>query len=166
MHFRGRAVLSLLVLVGFGSIPLAHHSVSGQFDLSKTTTLKGIISRLDWINPHIYVYLDVPEANGAKNTWTLETFPPSQMKRVGLTKELIMGQSGEVVSKARESLVSLGRLLVFVQQSANGQITRYPLVGLLSAFLTLTCIYLGRFLRPQEAVAADAEPLVIECPEA
>ena len=98
MHFRGRAVLSLLVLVGFGSIPLAHHSVSGQFDLSKTTTLKGIISRLDWINPHIYIYLDVSEANGVKNTWTLETFPPSQMKRVGLTKELIMGQSGEVVT--------------------------------------------------------------------
>ena len=99
MQFRGRAVLMLLVLVGFAStIPLAHHSVSGQFDLSKTTTLKGVISRLDWINPHIYVYLDVPEANGAKNTWTLETFPPSQMKRVGLTKELIMGQSGEMVT--------------------------------------------------------------------
>jgi len=99
MQFRGRAALMLLVLVGFASrIPLAHHSVSGQFDLSKTTTLKGVISRLDWINPHIYVYLDVPEANGAKNTWTLETFPPSQMKRVGLTKELIMGQSGEMVT--------------------------------------------------------------------
>ena len=99
MHFRGPAVLMLLVLVGFDStMLLAHHSVSGQFDLSKTTTLKGVISRLDWINPHIYVYLDVPEANGAKNTWTLETFPPSQMKRVGLTKELIMGQSGEVVT--------------------------------------------------------------------
>jgi hypothetical protein len=99
MQSRVRAVLILFVLAGFGSsMPLAHHSVSGQFDLSKTTTLKGVISRLDWINPHIYVYLDVSEANGAKNTWTLETFPPSQMRRVGLTKELIMGQSGEVVT--------------------------------------------------------------------
>ena len=99
MQFRVRDVLIPFVLVGFGSsMPLAHHSVSGQFDLLKTTTLKGVISRLDWINPHIYVYLDVSEANGAKNTWTLETFPPSQMKRVGLTKELIMGQSGEVVT--------------------------------------------------------------------
>ena len=99
MQFRVRAVLILFVLVGFGSsMPLAHHSVSGQFDLSKTTTLKGVISRLDWINPHIYVYLDVSEANGAKNTWTLETFPPSQMRRAGLSKELIMGKPGEVVT--------------------------------------------------------------------
>ena len=99
MQSRVRAVLMLLVLIGFGSsTPLAHHSVSGQFDLSKTTTLKGVISRLDWINPHIYVYLDVSEANGAKNTWTLETFPPSQMRKAGLTKELIMGKPGELVT--------------------------------------------------------------------
>ena len=88
-----------LILVGFGSsTSLAHHSVSGQFDLSKTATLKGVISRMEWINPHIYVYLDVSEENGAKGTWKLETFPPSQMRRAGLSKELIMGKSGEVVT--------------------------------------------------------------------
>ena len=60
MQSRVRSLLIVLVLVGFGSsMPLAHHSVSGEFDLSKTATLKGVISRLDWINPHIYIYLDV-----------------------------------------------------------------------------------------------------------
>ena len=60
MQSRVRAVLILVLFVGFASsMPLAHHSVSGEFDLSKTATLKGVISRLDWINPHIYVYLDV-----------------------------------------------------------------------------------------------------------
>jgi uncharacterized protein DUF6152 len=94
-----RAVLILLVLVRFGSpMPLAHHAVSGQFDLSKTVTLKGVLSRLDWINPHIHVYLDVSEENDATNTWALETFPPAQMRRAGLTKELIMGKPGEVVT--------------------------------------------------------------------
>jgi Family of unknown function (DUF6152) len=94
-----RAVLIVSLLVGFGSsIPLAHHSVSGEFDLTKTATLKGVISRLDWINPHIYVYLDVSEADGATTTYLLETFPPPQMRRVGLTKELIMGKPGEVVT--------------------------------------------------------------------
>jgi hypothetical protein len=93
------AVLVLLVLVGFGSsTPLAHHSVSGEFDMSKTVTLKGVISRLEWINPHIYVHVDVSEENGVKNTWRLETFPPSQMRRAGLTKELLMGKPGEVVT--------------------------------------------------------------------
>jgi hypothetical protein len=87
------------VLVGLGSsTPLAHHSVSGEFDMSKTVTLKGVISGLEWINPHIYVLLDVSEDNGAKNTWKLETFPPAQMRRAGLTKELLMGNSGEVVT--------------------------------------------------------------------
>jgi hypothetical protein len=99
MQSRVRAVLILLVLVGFGSSrPLAHHSVSGEFDLSKTATLKGVISRLDWINPHIYVYLDVAEEGGATTTYMLETFPPPQMRRAGLTKELIMGKSDEVVT--------------------------------------------------------------------
>jgi hypothetical protein len=92
------AVAVLFVLIGFGSsTPLAHHSVSGQFDLTKTATLKGVISRVEWLNPHIYVFLDVSD-NGTKNTWRLETFPPAQMRRAGLTKELIMGKPGEVVT--------------------------------------------------------------------
>ena len=98
MPSRVGAVLILLVLVGFGSsTPLAHHSVSGEFDLSKTATLKGIISRIDWINPHAYVYLDVSE-NGAKSTWKLETFPPAQLRRNGLSKETITGKFGEIVT--------------------------------------------------------------------
>jgi hypothetical protein len=99
MFSRVGAVLILLVLVGFdSSTPLAHHSVSGQFDLSKVATLKGVISKIDWINPHTYVYLDVSEENGTKSTWQLETFPPAQLRRSGLSKETIMGKLGEVVT--------------------------------------------------------------------
>ena len=103
----------VLVLVGFGSsTPFAHHSVSGEFDMSKTVTLKGVISGLDWGNPHIYVLLDVTEENGAKNTWRLETFPPAQMRRAGLTKELIMGKPDEMVTvtilPARDGTKHLG----------------------------------------------------------
>ena len=113
MRSRVCALLILLVFVGFGSsTPLAHHSVSGEFDMSKTVTLKGVISGLEWTNPHIYVHLDVSEENGAKNTWRLETFPPAQMRRVGLTKELLMGKSGEVVTvsilPARDGTQHLG----------------------------------------------------------
>src|SRR5262245_59095140 len=102
-----------LVLAGFGvSAPLAHHSVSGQFDMSKTVTLKGVIAGVEWVNPHIYVVVDVPAENGATNTWRLETFPPAQMKRAGLTKELIMGKTGDVVTvtilPARDGTLHLG----------------------------------------------------------
>ena len=99
MRSRVGAVLMLLALVGLGSsTPLAHHSVSGQFDMSKTATLKGVISRIDWINPHIFVHLDVTEENGATTIYMLETFPPSQMRSAGLTKELLTGKLGEVVT--------------------------------------------------------------------
>ena len=98
MRSRVGAGLIVLALVGFGSsTSLAHHSVSGQFDMTKTATLKGVISRIDWINPHIFVYLDVEE-NGAKTTYMLETFPPSQMRAAGLTKELLTGKFSEVVT--------------------------------------------------------------------
>lgn len=112
MLSRVGAVLIFLVLVGIGSsTPLAHHSVSGEFDLSKTATLKGVISRIDWINPHTYVYLDVSE-EGATSTWKLETFPPNQLRRAGLSKELITGKVGEVVTililPARDGTKHLG----------------------------------------------------------
>ena len=55
----------LLVAVAIGlaatATLLAHHSVPGQFDMSKPVTLKGVISKIDWINPHIYVHLDVKD---------------------------------------------------------------------------------------------------------
>jgi hypothetical protein len=99
MRSRVCAVLILSAIVGFGSSTLlAHHSVSGQFDMSKTATLKGVISRIDWINPHIFIHLDVSDENGAKITYMLETFPPSQMRAAGLTKELLTGKLGEVVT--------------------------------------------------------------------
>jgi hypothetical protein len=98
MPSRVGAVLILSALVGFGSATsFAHHSVSGEFDMSKTATLKGVITRIDWINPHTYVYLDVTD-KGAKNTWRLETYPPGQLRRNGLSKESIMGKVGEVVT--------------------------------------------------------------------
>ena len=98
MASRVGAFLVLAALLELGSSTvLAHHSVSGEFDMAKTATLKGVISRVDWINPHTYVYLDVLEG-GAKNTWRLETFPPGQLRRVGLSKESIMGKVGEIVT--------------------------------------------------------------------
>lgn len=91
--------LVVLVLLGFGSAtPFAHHSVPGQFDMSKAITLKGVISKVDWINPHIYIYLDVPDENGGKTTWALETLPTAMMRKAGISKESIMGQPGEVVT--------------------------------------------------------------------
>jgi Family of unknown function (DUF6152) len=90
--------LAMVASVLAASAALAHHSVPGQFDMSKPVTLKGVISKVDWINPHIYVYLDVKDAAGTTATWALSTLPTAMMRRAGLTKETLQGKPGEVVT--------------------------------------------------------------------
>jgi hypothetical protein len=102
------AVLSL-VLAASAS---AHHSVSGQYDSSKPLTLIGVITKVDWINPHIYLHLDVKEKDGAVTSWTLSTLPTAMMRRAGLTRETLQGKPGEVVTinaiAARDDTKRLG----------------------------------------------------------
>ena len=76
----------------------AHHSVSGQYDTSKPLTLTGVISKVDWINPHVYLHLDVKEKDGSVTNWVLSTLPTAMMRRAGLTRESLQGQPGEVVT--------------------------------------------------------------------
>src|SRR5437868_5399206 len=91
-------LLILAAMLGLAPLLSAHHSVAGQFDESKSVTLKGVISKVDWVNPHIYLYLDVKEDNGAVTTWSLGTVPTAFARRAGLTKENISGKSGEMVT--------------------------------------------------------------------
>ena len=104
----------LAVVAMFGVAPLlsAHHSVAGQFDTSKQVTLKGVISKVDWVNPHIYLHLDVKGDDGQLTTWALGTVPTAMARRAGLTRESIAGHTGEVVTieanPARDGTKHLG----------------------------------------------------------
>jgi Family of unknown function (DUF6152) len=60
----------------------AHHSPSAIFDMSKKFTLTGTLSKVDWINPHIVVFIDAKGANGAPEAWKFESNPPAWFKRV------------------------------------------------------------------------------------
>ena len=92
------AVLVTATLVVMAATTSAHHSVSGQYDSSKPLTLTGVITKVDWINPHIYLHLDVKEKDGAVTSWTLSTLPTAMMRRAGLTREALQGKPGEVVT--------------------------------------------------------------------
>jgi Family of unknown function (DUF6152) len=76
----------------------AHHSISGQYDLEGSATLRGVIARVDWINPHAYVYLDVTESDGSVTSWALATVPLPMMRKAGLTREMLAGNQGDVVT--------------------------------------------------------------------
>jgi hypothetical protein len=112
MRHRFAVVLVAATLVVVAGSVSAHHSVSGQYDASRPLTLTGVISKVDWINPHVYLHLDVKEKDGAVTTWTLSTLPTAMMRRAGLTKESLQGRPGEVVTitaiAARDETKKLG----------------------------------------------------------
>ena len=99
MHVHSRIAMRLVFAVGMAATPvLAHHSVPGTFNVEKTVAIKGTISKIDWINPHIYIYVDVKDRAGALTTFKVETLPTNHMRRAGVTKDEIWqdSRSGEV----------------------------------------------------------------------
>jgi hypothetical protein len=99
MRYRLASLLvAAAIAVAAAAAPLAHHSVPGQFDMSKPMTLKGVISKIDWINPHIYIHLAVKDGDGTTATWALATLPTAMMRRAGLTRESLQGKPGEEVT--------------------------------------------------------------------
>jgi hypothetical protein len=112
MRYRFAVVLVAATIMVVAGTLSAHHSVSGQYDASRPLTLTGVISKVDWINPHIYLHLDVKDKDGAVTTWTLSTLPTAMMRRAGLTKETLQGQPGEFVTinaiAARDETKKLG----------------------------------------------------------
>jgi len=94
----GGLLLVSSAMLAAPAVPVAHHSVTGQFDMSKSLTLKGTISKVDWINPHPYVYLDVRDVNGKVTSWALSTVPIPLLRKAGLTKEALFGKPGGLVT--------------------------------------------------------------------
>jgi hypothetical protein len=104
MTAMARTVLQLLTLLGVllivGADAAAHHSVAGQFDAEKRTTITGVINKVDWINPHVYIYMDVADATGDVTTWRLESLPTAMLRKAGLTSEMIKGGGQKVTAVA------------------------------------------------------------------
>ena len=79
---------------------VAHHAVTAEFDPGKTITLKGVVSKVEWINPHIFVYVDVKDEAGKTATWMLQSLPPLFFKGSGLTKDTLLSNKQEVTIQA------------------------------------------------------------------
>ena len=80
MFARLSAVAGLLLL----GIPLfAHHSFAAEFDGNKPVTLTGVVTKVDWVNPHAYIYVDVKGDDGKLVNWALESGAPNALYRAG-----------------------------------------------------------------------------------
>ena len=88
--------LALVIALGTSAPARAHHSLQSEYDINQSITLKGTVTKVDWVNPHVYVYLDVKDDKGAVTKWAVTTLPPGNLRRGGLTRDLL--GYGETVS--------------------------------------------------------------------
>jgi Family of unknown function (DUF6152) len=75
-----------VALAALAAPVLAHHSFAAEYDSKKPVSLKGIVTKVDWMNPHVYFYLDVKDDDGNVSNWALEMGPPTLLQRSGWTR--------------------------------------------------------------------------------
>jgi hypothetical protein len=91
-----RAAIAGAVLVASGLPILAHHSAAAEFDVNKTFELSGVITKVEWTNPHAHIYMDVTDASGKVANWNLELASPNMLTRNGWSRNSL--KQGDKVS--------------------------------------------------------------------
>jgi len=98
----------------------AHHSFAAEFDGTKQITLSGVVTKVDWVNPHAYIYVDVKGDDGNVVNWALETGAPNMLYRQGwrkddlkvgdmVTFEAFLAKDGSHTAAARQVKLPDGR---------------------------------------------------------
>lgn len=123
-------VLAALLLASSGSV-FAHHQFSSEFDATKRVTLKGKVTKMAWVNPHAWLYIDVTDPDGKVVNWALEFGIPRTLIRQGWRKEDLpagamvtiegfLAKNGSSTANASKVILADGRQL-FAGSSYGGE---------------------------------------------
>jgi hypothetical protein len=126
-------LLAVAIAIGPFSTPVyAHHSFGAEYDATKPILVTGVITRIEWTNPHSFIYLDVKDEKGNVANWKLEGYPPNVLYRNGWTKDTTM-KAGDTITvsgwrardgsnwgHSREVTLSSGRKLIFGPPAGTG----------------------------------------------
>ena len=96
MKSRMLAVVAGIVVLASAMPVLAHHSFAAEFDATKPVNLTGVVTKVEWMNPHTYFYIDVKDESGKVTNWACEMGSPNGLTRQGWTRNTL--HVGMVVS--------------------------------------------------------------------
>jgi hypothetical protein len=89
---------ALLACVSIPAVVFAHHAPSAIFDMDHKLTLSGLCTRVEWVNPHIILHLDVKDTDGKVANWTFESNPPAWFKKAGVSRQDVVKATGQTVT--------------------------------------------------------------------
>lgn len=106
------------LLMGLTMPVKAHHAFGGEFDANRPVLLRGTIVKIEWVNPHTWIHMEVKKPDGTKEVWMIEGGSPNSLLRRGVTKDTLQPGTELVVDGYQARDYTLKR--------ANGRNVTYP----------------------------------------